>query len=461
VIVVLSDEPHESLNAVLGEEKGFVVDVAGRRVEIGPAVYLVDVDEGVARERLLAAAEWFVPRRGELRRGIEEPLEAPPPFPGLRPNRLRGIEIPPRAPAPQPAEAVVLRRRLAEAARNGVLPAAVPPGPFLGAERAGAPSALLVFDYDRLLSLVFGVVVGAVVAAAAAAAAAKWLLGWFVQPEREIDPGSIVECTVFAPSTAAPGASIFVQAFVHLPEDADDARAIATEFDVDAKRRAFQSLWSPVTPGNRLDFELRMPGLEIDEPTASLVWRSRTESVQFGVRIPPETSPGTVTGTLSILLESVPVGHVKFKLAIQPGAASTPSEPQGDDAHRYTYAFVSYATHDRAEVLRRVQMLRLQGIGYFQDVLSLEPGDRWAKRIEAGIDRCDLFLLFWSEYAKSSEWVRREVDHALARKGGDDLRAPEIYPVPIELPPVPPWTDLSHLHFNDPLLYFIVPRDGG
>jgi TIR domain len=203
-----------------------------------------------------------------------------------------------------------------------------------------------------------------------------------------------------------------------------------------------------------------MPGLEIDDPVTSLVWLGRTESVQFGVRVPPETPPGTVVGTLSILLGSVPVGHVKFKLAIEHEATSAPSEPQGDDARRYSFAFVSYATHDRPEVLPRVQMLRINRIGYFQDVLSLQPGDRWAKRIEAGIDRCDLFLLFWSEHAKDSEWVRKEVEYALGRKRGDDLEPPEIYPVPIKLPPVPPWPELAHLHFNDPLLYFIVPREG-
>jgi hypothetical protein len=69
---------------------------------------------------------------------------------------------------------------------------------------------------------------------------------------------------------------------------------------------------------------------------------------------------------------------------------------------------------------------------------------------------CDLFLLFWSRAAKESAWVKTEVGWALARKRGDDLAPPEILPVIIEGPPVePPWQELAHLHFNDPLVYLM------
>ena len=101
-------------------------------------------------------------------------------------------------------------------------------------------------------------------------------------------------------------------------------------------------------------------------------------------------------------------------------------------------------------------MLPLVGVRYFQDVLDLEPGDRWLRRLEFGIDECDLFLLFWSSQAKGSKFVRQEVDHALKRRGGDDLSPPEIKPVIIEGPPViEPWEELAHLHFDDRLVYFM------
>jgi TIR domain-containing protein len=293
---------------------------------------------------------------------------------------------------------------------------------------------------------------------------AKWLLGWFV-PNIEADPPSsdTVVCTVFAPAVAAPGSQILVQAFAHLPEDAADAQAIAMEMDTDARRRMYQSLWAPVPNGSRLDFELQMPGLTIDNPVQSLTWNRRPEPVPFGVTIPNETQPGALIGTLHVSLNAAPLGCIKFKLQIDPRAAliSVDTEPQGDRAQPYRVAFISYASKDRDEVLERVQMLTAVGIRYFQDVLSLEPGERWAQRLEAGIDDCDLFILFWSSRAKQSEWVRKEVDYALKRKAGDDLLPPEIRPVLLlEKPIAEPWEELAHLHFNDRLLYFMSPGGG-
>ena len=257
-------------------------------------------------------------------------------------------------------------------------------------------------------------------------AVAKWLFGWLtVAIEADVPRLDDVQCTVFAPPVASPGSTILVQVFAHLPDAAADANAIATELDVEAVRRAFRSLDAPVPVGSRLDFELRLVGLEIDDPVASLTWQGRTEAVQFGVRIPPATPVGTVIGTVSISRDGIPVGHVKFALAVDPDAAGPAAEPQGVDARRYRFAFVSYASQDRDEVLRRVQMLPVAGLEYFQDVLDLEPGEVWSSRLEEAIRDADVFLLFWSSRAKESGWVRKEVDFALACRAGDDLSLPE------------------------------------
>jgi hypothetical protein len=107
---------------------------------------------------------------------------------------------------------------------------------------------------------------------------------------------------------------------------------------------------------------------------------------------------------------------------------------------------------DLDEVMKRVQMLPRVNITFFQDLLSLEPGERWERKLYEHIDDCDVFMLFWSTAAKESKWVRKEVEYALGRKGGDDSRPPEIVPILIEGPPVPlPPPELAHLHFNDRL----------
>jgi hypothetical protein len=199
----------------------------------------------------------------------------------------------------------------------------------------------------------------------------------------------------------------------------------------------------------------------VDQPVQHLVWNGEPESVQFEVRVPENRKPGTVIGTLTISHDSIPLGHIKFKLTVvaaQEQPRSRTAEEVGLSAHRYRKAFISYASADRAEVLKRVQMLRQVGIDFFQDLLDLEPGSRWEKELYRHIDESDLFLLFWSRAARESDWVLKEVRYALQRKGDDHLAAPEIKPVVIEGPPPPaPPQELAHLHFNDYLIYFI-PR---
>jgi hypothetical protein len=99
-------------------------------------------------------------------------------------------------------------------------------------------------------------------------------------------------------------------------------------------------------------------------------------------------------------------------------------------------------------------------VDFFNDLLSLEPGERWTSRLWSEIERCDLFLLFWSQAARDSVWVNKEIDHALtcSRQRGEDR--PEILPIILEGPPPPkPPDSLADRHFNDPLLYVIAAVD--
>jgi hypothetical protein len=256
------------------------------------------------------------------------------------------------------------------------------------------------------------------------------------------------------------GATVFVQVFAHLRDEAQDVAQLALEFDEEAQRRAVKTLHRSIPRESCLTIHLALPGLTIDDPVQSITWNGYAESVQFGVSIPADHQSKSIIGTVTISLDSVPVGHIKFKLSVvveEDPFATQESQPVGDVAHHYRLAFVSYASSDRPKVLSRVQMLTAVGIKYFQDVMNLDPGDRWEHKLYSHIDECDLFLLFWSREAKQSEWVMKEVQYALQRKGGDELNPPEIRPVIIEGPPiVEPPTELSHLHFNDRLLYLVA-----
>ena len=207
-----------------------------------------------------------------------------------------------------------------------------------------------------------------------------------------------------------------------------------------------------------------MPGFEIDEPSQSFVWDGEVNLVPFGVTVPEGRKPGTVVCTVNVCQSTVPIGHIKFVFRVnapgaQPDTAQAVPEPAGDFV-RYRQAFISYASADRAEVLRRVQMLALVKLKYFQDLLDIEPGQQWEPLIYRHIDESDVFFLFWSNAARESDWVEKEVRHALSKKGDREDAPPEIVPVIIEGPPlVPPPPYLADLHFNDKFLYFIRVED--
>ncbi len=261
-----------------------------------------------------------------------------------------------------------------------------------------------------------------------------------------------VDCTVFAPPEARVGESILVQVFAHVPERASEAQQTAVMIDEEAEFRGVTSLDTEIARGSKLTFEIVLHDLTVHDPVRDLTWRCRTQSVQFEVSVPVGFHPQTVVGRVLVSQDTVPIGQVLFKLKVvaESASADTNSKVTGEIA-RYRKAFISYASRDRPEVLKRVSMLTAVGVEYFQDVLSLDPGDRWAQKLYQHIDQSDVLFLFWSKAARKSKWVRREWRYALKHKGEDF-----ICPVIIEGPPPPkPPRELAHLHFSDKVLYFM------
>lgn len=269
-----------------------------------------------------------------------------------------------------------------------------------------------------------------------------------------------VTCTVFAPPEVTRSANIMVQVFAHLADDSEVVKRLAAEFDEQTKRLATRLLEHEVRRGSGLTFCISMPGLEIGEPIQKLIWRGQPDGVQFCVRVPEDLREQEIVGTVFVSQGGVPFGHAKFLLRIadlQDGLAPKNAESERVSAwKRFEYAFISYASADRPEVLKRVQMLSRFHIDFFHDLLTLEPGEQWEKAIHESIDRSDVFFLFWSNAARNSDWVMKEIRYALERKGPDRLAAPEIMPIMIEgPPPVPPPPELKDIHFNDRFIYFI------
>jgi hypothetical protein len=263
-----------------------------------------------------------------------------------------------------------------------------------------------------------------------------------------------VDAAVFCPPSVARKSVFMVQAFLYPPGTEAAVERQAVRADPAAGRRGVYSFPLNLARGTRVDMHLEVPTLTVAEPDAVIVWRGRPTPAQFEVGVPGGVKGLNAIARVRFAIDGVPAGTLRFQVALAAAGFSAERAVRHElQAVRYRRAFVSYASPDRAEVLRRVQAFKIAGMSVFQDILDFGPGDRWERGLYHQIDSCDVFLLFWSRAAASSKWVTKEIDYALARKAGDEDRPPAIQPVPIEGPPiVPPPKRLRGLHFNDALL---------
>jgi hypothetical protein len=277
-------------------------------------------------------------------------------------------------------------------------------------------------------------------------------------PAADTPASDTVDVSVFGPQTLRVGGECLVQVYLHTRDQSAAAAALAREADPASARRGVKTLATEIARGTRVQVILEGRGLAVDAAMQELTWRGEPDACQFMVSALADATGKTFYPRILVLLNSVPVGTVTFALSAT--AEQTPTQTtviRGDEARRYQYAFLSYSSSDRAEVLKRAQGLKAGRIDFFQDLLSLEPGEHWAPRLYQEIDRCDLFLLFWSSQAKASPWVMKEVEYALARQKSSSGGLPDITPVIIEGPPPPPPPDsLKDIHFNDSLIYVLA-----
>ncbi|MFF6993245.1 TIR domain-containing protein [Streptomyces sp. NPDC010273] len=77
--------------------------------------------------------------------------------------------------------------------------------------------------------------------------------------------------------------------------------------------------------------------------------------------------------------------------------------------------------------------LRLGGVDIWLDEWALSPGDSIPGKVGVALDTVDAVLVCWSEHARTSAWVKSELETAIARRLEDGLR---IIPVRLDDTPL-------------------------
>jgi len=93
--------------------------------------------------------------------------------------------------------------------------------------------------------------------------------------------------------------------------------------------------------------------------------------------------------------------------------------------------FISYSTRDLENATALRSWVESAGAQPFLAAYAVAPGQPLALDIMAAIKGCDLFLLLWSQNARSSEWVPQEI--GIARGAGKSIM-PVVLQPEIELP---------------------------
>jgi hypothetical protein len=242
-----------------------------------------------------------------------------------------------------------------------------------------------------------------------------------------------VDVTVFAPPVVLPCEEVTVQVIFHTPDREREALTRAQQAEPAARALAWVPLTIQVRQNDIIKVSVECPDATIPDPVDSTVWNGRLVFLYFTVRMPNVET--IIKSKLRVFVNDIPAGKIEFKILVTQNASDLPRAPANERVQAYRKHFLSYASEDRVEVLKYAQFLRAQKMDYFQDLLSLSPGERWERRLFAEIDRCDVFALFWSHHAQQSEWVIREAEYALHRaKAAPEDQALEITPIILEAP---------------------------
>ena len=174
-------------------------------------------------------------------------------------------------------------------------------------------------------------------------------------------------------------------------------------------------------------------GLTVDPPEQTFTWQGGRSLLAFDVTVPDDAEEETIPLKFDVVIAGIIVARLPLELEItarsrKKGMATATGEPART-------AFASYSSKDRLRVLDRVDAIQISaGIDVFQDCLDLNPGEEWKPRLDSEIRQRDLFLLFWSNAARKSQWVGWELDTALKEKGEGAL---QVHPLDPEVKPPP------------------------
>ena len=239
--------------------------------------------------------------------------------------------------------------------------------------------------------------------------------------QKASDEADIIEFGVGHPTNVTIGVAFVVDVLIYRQDDRSVAEERAATLRPENDGFGFAGA-TKVGRGTKLTVMLELPW-PTEPKIQSVYWSGSITNVSFRVA-PTNLAQASVYGICNILIDGLTIGHVIFKLVVEP--KKSPDGRKLTWARTVKTAFASYTSKDRRRVLARVQGIEKVGVKVFLDTHGLRSNEQYKKRIFEAIDASDVLYLFWSRHA-----LRRQIlDWVTPTRLDDHDR--------LRLPPIPP-----------------------
>lgn len=221
-----------------------------------------------------------------------------------------------------------------------------------------------------------------------------------------------VYSSVFAPAEVKRRSNLMVQVYLHLFEESENVKTMASETDRNATRRDYNALDMKLKSGDKVDVAFSVHGETcLVRDRKSVVWNGSFRKCTFNCFVPEDLDVEELRCELQYYVNGTLIGDSQFTTQIVTG---TPRILHSRIlSEKYHKIFISYAHLDYDKVKFMAAAYRAQGVDYFFDRDYLKAGDIYPEKIRDYINTCDLFVLCWSSNAAQSEYVQLEKAQAL------------------------------------------------
>lgn len=260
-----------------------------------------------------------------------------------------------------------------------------------------------------------------------------------------------VNSSVFAPAEIAPKQHLLVQVYLHLQEETEKVKALASEADKSAERRGYEPLEVPLKKGDNVEIELNVNGDSLlYNCRKSVVWQGSFVKRAFDFVVPSDIDASELSCSVNVFVNGAIAGELIFLTAIVDSPRQLNTNIYAKPTRKL---FISYSHKDVHSAEKIAKIHEALGIDVFFDKHRLKAGYIYSEEISQFIQTADTFVLCWSENAAKSDYVEKERQEALAlaypqSKPRERARL-RIHPYNIEPHAVPPADMIEHYHFEE------------